>query len=483
MKQLSVICIVLFLVVPPEPAHSQTDFLIADSAYYPSISFDPLGRVHVGANYLNPYPSMVFFVTMDSTGKSPGPRQDIGEPTAENAMMVPGRIQSLQLWVLNEAQFWESISRGRLTTINGDSLTPNVMVNDPGGEYNSLGGAVWLSDSAFIIAWSKNTSPSEVKGRIGTLAAPFSGNPILLNDSSTDQAAKGFVRIATHERADRFVVTWLQGPYKSDSLLLRFFSKSGSAIGASIVVLPDSAFGSPLWSAVAMYPDGGVCVVWTGQSKAGMWNVYMKRYSREGVTLGEAATINTVPAAYRAEAEVAIDNDGMAVVVWESDEQPAQRIRAQGFTPNGSQIGPNFVVAVKPDTIGQSEPVASIRNRRVFVVWGEGVGIRGATFRFDPVGISPSNYSPLPASVTLDQNYPNPFNPTTTIRYALPSRAHVSLTVFNTLGQQVASLVNETEEPGYHDVRFDGSGLASGVYFYQLRAGGYVASKRLILIR
>jgi len=87
------------------------------------------------------------------------------------------------------------------------------------------------------------------------------------------------------------------------------------------------------------------------------------------------------------------------------------------------------------------------------------------------------------ANYSLFQNYPNPFNPSTIIRYALPQRAHVSLTVFNTLGQRIASLVNESQDPGYHDVRFDGNDLASGVYFYRLQAGTYVETKKLLLVR
>lgn len=89
----------------------------------------------------------------------------------------------------------------------------------------------------------------------------------------------------------------------------------------------------------------------------------------------------------------------------------------------------------------------------------------------------------IPKAITLNQNYPNPFNPSTTIRYALPARAYVTLAVFNTLGQQVASLVNESQEAGYHEVRFDGSSMASGVYFYRLRAGENVATKKLLVIR
>lgn len=89
----------------------------------------------------------------------------------------------------------------------------------------------------------------------------------------------------------------------------------------------------------------------------------------------------------------------------------------------------------------------------------------------------------IPSVFSLDQNNPNPFNPSTTIRYALPNRAHFTLTVLSTLGQHIATLVNEIQEAGYHDVRFDGSGLASGVYFYRLKAGDFIQTKQLLILR
>ncbi len=98
----------------------------------------------------------------------------------------------------------------------------------------------------------------------------------------------------------------------------------------------------------------------------------------------------------------------------------------------------------------------------------------------------------LPSVYALRQNYPNPFNPSTIITYDLPEASVVSLKVVNMLGQEVAALVvNEEETAGTHRVRFDGSGLASGVYFYQLRAAsrsatgaaGFSDAKKLLLVR
>jgi photosystem II stability/assembly factor-like uncharacterized protein len=91
--------------------------------------------------------------------------------------------------------------------------------------------------------------------------------------------------------------------------------------------------------------------------------------------------------------------------------------------------------------------------------------------------------SDIPEGFHLFQCYPNPFNPSTTIRYGLPSRSHLTLTVFNTLGQQVSILQNGDQDAGYHEVKFNASNLPSGVYFYCLKAGNYTETKKLLLLR
>ena len=89
----------------------------------------------------------------------------------------------------------------------------------------------------------------------------------------------------------------------------------------------------------------------------------------------------------------------------------------------------------------------------------------------------------LTSSFVLEQNYPNPFNPSTVIVYKLPAYGSVSLKVYDMLGREVKSLVNEPQSPGSHSVTFNAGSLASGVYLYRLQAGSYTATKKLLLLK
>jgi hypothetical protein len=89
----------------------------------------------------------------------------------------------------------------------------------------------------------------------------------------------------------------------------------------------------------------------------------------------------------------------------------------------------------------------------------------------------------IPNQFALSQNYPNPFNPETTIKYALPRDVKVVIKIYDILGREVSTLVNEFKKAGYYEVKFNGSNFASGVYFYRIEAQEYVVSKKMVLIK
>ena len=133
----------------------------------------------------------------------------------------------------------------------------------------------------------------------------------------------------------------------------------------------------------------------------------------------------------------------------------------------------------------QGHSVAISADGNTIIVGGDNdnFGV-GAAWVFTQSGTSiHEETANVPSQFVLEQNFPNPFNPSTTIRYGLPQRSQVTLTVYNPLGQSVSTLVNGEEEAGYHEVKFDGSRLSSGVYFYRIQARSFVETRKLIYLR
>ncbi len=89
----------------------------------------------------------------------------------------------------------------------------------------------------------------------------------------------------------------------------------------------------------------------------------------------------------------------------------------------------------------------------------------------------------MPDNYKLFQNYPNPFNPTTVIKYAIPQENHITLKIYNSLGNEVKTLVDKTQSAGYHQVVFNGDNLSSGVYYAQLRADNFEKVIKMILVK
>lgn len=111
----------------------------------------------------------------------------------------------------------------------------------------------------------------------------------------------------------------------------------------------------------------------------------------------------------------------------------------------------------------------------------------GSVFLLDDLslnGVSEVDDRSVHASgVALDQNYPNPFNPTTTITFSLPQEGDVNISVFNLLGETVATLAKGRMQAGIHSLPFDARDVASGIYFYRIEAGNFAATKKMLLIK
>jgi hypothetical protein len=113
----------------------------------------------------------------------------------------------------------------------------------------------------------------------------------------------------------------------------------------------------------------------------------------------------------------------------------------------------------------------------------QGTGLWSEVWRYRTVLTSVEQTSGLPTEYALHQNYPNPFNPLTTISFSLPEQEKVTLRIYDVLGREVATLIDDTLQPGEYRTQFDASGVSSGVYFYRLIAGGYVSTKKMSVVK
>ncbi|MEE9288953.1 MAG: T9SS type A sorting domain-containing protein [Bacteroidota bacterium] len=145
-----------------------------------------------------------------------------------------------------------------------------------------------------------------------------------------------------------------------------------------------------------------------------------------------------------------------------------------------SQHGGDCWEIFQDDSVrGISTIVRDPYDESIFYVGTVGSGV----FKFTSTITGIDDQEPIPKRFYLEQNYPNPFNPSTTIRYGIPSRSHVVLKIYDLLGQELATLVDEEKVAGRYEVMWDAVGFSSGVYFYRLKTGEYVETRRLLVMK
>ena len=161
---------------------------------------------------------------------------------------------------------------------------------------------------------------------------------------------------------------------------------------------------------------------------------------------------------------------------------------------NYGSLQPQYVsnTADGPVIITAQEPVLLNPNESIEVYYGVAVGatetdmisnMEEATQKYYSITSVKSDHNTIPDGYVLEQNYPNPFNPSTAIKFGIPEASNVRLKIFNTLGEEVAELVNEYLDAGTYTYSFDASQLTSGIYVYTLQTGDQLISKKMTLIK
>ncbi|TFH01063.1 MAG: T9SS type A sorting domain-containing protein [Calditrichales bacterium] len=177
------------------------------------------------------------------------------------------------------------------------------------------------------------------------------------------------------------------------------------------------------------------------------------------------------------------------VLFYDAQSYPVAVGSAELESTNGSY---QFFAVDMDYTLGSHEPITGVQI--IFVInvatssSNEDVAL-GSSFLLDDLAfdmasaVDPGGQAIAPLVYALDQNYPNPFNPVTTIGFSIPQAAKTTLTVYNSLGQVVRTILNTSMPAGKHQVDFDAGTLPSGIYYYQLESGSYKYVRKMMLVK
>jgi hypothetical protein len=225
-----------------------------------------------------------------------------------------------------------------------------------------------------------------------------------------------------------------------------------------------------------------VHIVWD-DARDGNWEIYYKRSTNGGLTWSPDTRLTNNS---HSSVGGSVSLSGSAVhVVWVDVRDGNDEIYYKQSTDTGLTWGSDTRLTSNPES--SDGPSVSVSGTAVHVLWYDH---RDGNYEIyykrnptgNPVGITNFN-SKIPEGFFLSQNYPNPFNPVTNIKFDLPKSGNVILKVYNAEGREVTTLVNEYMQAGSYTTDFDGTKIASGLYFYTIQTAGFVETKKMILIK
>lgn len=239
----------------------------------------------------------------------------------------------------------------------------------------------------------------------------------------------------------------------------------------------------PAYSAYCDISSSGqyVHVIWEDSRYFGNYNLFYKR-STDGGTTWEADNRIT----YDGAGNLSVVSSGQFVhMLWVGGLYAQSGVHYKRSVDNGA----SWVDSTQLTTgiLSVSFPSISLAGNAVQVIWSDTRSTNSQIYyKRNPTGNTIGIYNistEIPSSYSLSQNYPNPFNPTTNIKFDIPKTSDVKLIIYDILGEEISTLVNENINAGSYQVDWNGGNYPSGVYFYRLSAGDFSETKKMLMIK
>ncbi len=376
---------------------------------------------------------------------------------------------------------------------NGSMTGANLIVNSDGTSAPKSQPDIAVgNDGSFKIAWADERSGKKqiYIQRYNTSGIPDGANQLVADVPS----ASGSFAPHVGTRSDgSFVVTFLSIIGSNQTLYFQRFNSTGLPVGDMHMLDIDTTQVKVLDGDIFVHDFKGSFYIAAILSTSTGDVIKWYRYGFNGNLELANIQVSDVTGANFADVRTNGDIDDGIVVSWSDQRSGIRRGYFQVMREDGNHIGINTPMSSFASPVLEQQPVAVLNNGFVFGTWidnrnlgrGFDVFLNHSQYTSTDVG---GTEATLPKQFDLEQNYPNPFNPETVIRYSLRASEPVKLTVLNTLGQQVRTLVDDYQVAGTHTVTWDGrssegTSVASGIYFYRLQAGDYSETRKMTLLK
>jgi hypothetical protein len=349
-----------------------------------------------------------------------------------------------------------------------------------------------LGINNFIVTWQDQRN-----GAYDIYARRINENGIALENSFkvNDDIGSNSDPCVTSNTSSKFLIAWTDQSHEvSSAIYAQLYSSEGVAINSNFKISTNTGGEVLRNTTVTAIGNDNFVIVWTDYTNK---DIYAQIVSGGGALIGTNFQVGAGPGNRSNPPSLASDEAGNFIIAWNDNRNQnwpddPWEIFAQRFDSDGSTLGSVFKVTNNINLPFEYEPNIQLFNNKIYTTWperdrfdlGTGVDIWANVLDWDnPVTIRDNISEPLPVKFQLHQNYPNPFNPITNISYVLPITCHLELSIYNILGQKVATLVNKRQSAGNYNIEWDASGLVSGVYYYQLQAGDFLEVKKMVLLK
>jgi hypothetical protein len=374
---------------------------------------------------------------------------------------------------------------------SGNPLSSNFKVNDDAGTHLQYSPDVSIDNLGnFVITWEdyRNANCDIYAQRYSSSGTPLSSNFKVNTDAGT---AYQYDPEIAMEGSGNFVITWDDERNGNLDIYSQRYNSSGTPLGSNFKVNTDAGTTEKWHPTIAMDGSGNFVIAWDDYHPDVYSDIYAQRYNASGTPLGSNFKVNdSIANCYDQTPPIAMDNSGNFIICWNDQSNDTFYIYAQRYYSSGNRKGENYLV---PNFQYFSiYPTVAANTSNIYFAWMDfrrgNFDIYAKVVDWNWSKVEEDEEINVPNLFALSQNYPNPFNPETQIEYALPKASQVKLTIYNLLGQKVTTLVDEFQTVGFKTVHWDGKDdqgteVASGVYFYKLKAGDFSETKKMILLK